>query len=830
MKALLKYTAFVFLGIVLVLTGFLFYLLSNKAQIKEYALDEINKQLTVKLEINEVDITLFRQFPKVSLDLKDVSIADPLRKGRHLLRAGHIYAGFNLYDIIRRNYTIRLITIDEGTVSLYTGKKGQSNYFIFRKAENETEGSFLLSLKEVKLNGVETEYINEQNGQQHSVLFRSASLYGDFSERGERIGIKGDLTARKLKSDRMLLVKNKPMKLDLVVKTDHRSGTFIFEKGYVDIDQLRLSFTGRIVNKPAAVHFDLETSARDLDIRSLLSLLPLERLPGDLESDGDLYLSGTIRGDAGANSSPAIRFSFGVKEGSLRKGNGTALKNISLKGEFSNGSRHNMQSSQVSITDLYFTLNGAPINGHFTLSNFSDPLLITSLKGQLPARDLLGFLQNETIKSADGILDFDIDFNGKVSNLNTNKWLNNQSKGNVSVALENITFRQNDRTIRKLRADLSLENRNALIRMFEAEIDQSDIRVSGRLNNVIPYLLLPGQPLEADITYQSNHIDLNSFIMPLSPVSMDDSKKGFALPENIVIDAAVKTTRLVYKTFSASNVSANVHWKGKKIMVENLSAQTLDGSIRMDGEVENARDGRFLISTTSTLSNIDINAMFRSCKEFGQDELTSKHIQGRLSGTIDLVSVWNNNLECDLNKLYALCQVEIRNGELNGYKPLEALGKYVDVNELRNLKFADLRNTIEIRNRTIFIPAFDIRNNALNLTLAGSHTFENYIDYRVRIRLNELLKKKRRPSANEFNEEETPDGGLNLYLSMKGPIDNFRITYDKREVKQQLKQDVKKEGRNIREILKQEFGGSQDKGTGIKEKKGDDEELEFEPE
>ncbi|MES2691449.1 MAG: AsmA-like C-terminal region-containing protein [Bacteroidota bacterium] len=831
MKVFLKYAAWTLVIIVLLIGGAFAYLLSNKDQIREYALNGINEQLTVKLNVDEIDLTLFSQFPKVSLDLQRVSISDRLRPKQHLLRAEHVYIGFNLYDIIRKNYTIKLITIDKGNIDLYTNKKGISNYSIFKEQENPGKNeTFLLSLNEVKMNGVEVDYVDERYQQYHSALFKMVSLYGDFNEKGENIGLKGDLLAHQLKSDDIILARNKPLKLDVVFKTDHRAGTYTFERGYVDIDRLKLSLTGKIINKPKSVYFDLETSARNLDIPSLLSILPVQSLPQDLKGDGDLFLSGTIKGEASDKLAPAIHFNFGVTNGTLQKGNGLALKQINFKGEFSNGAGHNKQSSLVSLTDLSFMLKDAQITGKFMVTNFADPLLTTSLKGKINADDLINFMQNETLKSAEGMIDFDIDFSGKTSNLNQSSWLSNKSSGRVVLELTNITFKQNDKSIKRLSAQLSLENKNALIENFEAEFAESDIKISGTLNNIIPYLLLADQPLEANIKYQSNNIDLNNFVMPLSPTNMDENKKGFALPENIVIDAEVKATQLVYNLFKAKNVSAAVRWKGKKITVENLVAQTMNGQLKLDGEIENARDGRFMASVTSTLNNIDINALFKACNDFGQQEITNKHIQGKLSGTIDLVSVWSNNLDCDLGKLYALCNVDIKNGELNGYKPLEALGKYVDVKELQNLKFADLKNTIEIRNKTIYIPAFDVKNNALNMTLSGTHTLDNFIDYKVKIKLSELLKNRRKATVNEFNEEETADGGMNLYLTMKGPIDNFKIAYDKKEVKQQLKQDLKKEKQSIKEILKKEFTGDEEKKKDIKEKKNDNDELEFEPE
>jgi hypothetical protein len=101
----------------------------------------------------------------------------------------------------------------------------------------------------------------------------------------------------------------------------------------------------------------------------------------------------------------------------------------------------------------------------------------------------------------------------------------------------------------------------------------------------------------------------------------------------------------------------------------------------------------------------------------------------------------------------------------------------------------------------------------------------------MKIKLSELLKNKRKKPNNEFNEEEaTADRGVNLYMSMKGPLGNVTISYDKVGTKQKITQELKQEKQNIKDLLKKELGIDDKTKSDIKEKQKDDEELEFEAE
>ncbi len=98
----------------------------------------------------------------------------------------------------------------------------------------------------------------------------------------------------------------------------------------------------------------------------------------------------------------------------------------------------------------------------------------------------------------------------------------------------------------------------------------------------------------------------------------------------------------------------------------------------------------------------------------------------------------------------------------------------------------------------------------MNIILSGTHTYDNVINYKIKLSLNELLSKKAKKAKKENNEfGEIADDGLgrtNIFLSMTGTVDNPIIKYDTKEAVQNIKQELKEEKHTLKNILKDEFG------------------------
>ncbi len=812
--------------------GLFTYMYVNQDAIKQYALRQLNAQLKSEISASQIDITVFSIFPNVGLDLKDFRLSEPYHSEKNLLRASHLYLGFNIQNILSKNYKINMLSIDSGFCHLSIDKKGKSNFDILLETKDTDKSEpFWLEMEQVKLNNVFFIFNNEQSKMHYRLNIENTTLSGKFVDKVFDLTCSANAFVQDITANKLAIVKDKKLSIETVLNINSQKNLYTIKQCDLAIEDLKLALVGDVNSSKNTSDINLKFKAKEISIASLLSIMPIT-LPEKVKqykSQGDVYFSGSVTGEVTDKKSPSIQVDFGIKNGSLQADNNIELKNISLKGWFNNGYAHNMVSSELILDNIKANLGSGSLSGLFKLNNFESKNFSSNLQSQFEISDFLKIFPIATIQSASGNMKVDLQLSGSLSN--TNSVLHNPANsGSLSLEFPSLKLKQADKEIHNLKAEFSLQQGDLQIKSCNAEIEQSDVKISGSIDNALAYMIDDKAQLNANINYASDFVDVQHLYIPQKGNEENDkaTDKGFSLPDriNLTLNATIK--KLVYFDFTAIHVISNMKMEGKKINFEQLSFGAMGGSIKLNGTVNNASNGDFFVSTSSILSNIDIAEMFRQMNNFDQANIIDKNLKGKLSGSVDFAGVWKNDLSCLMDKLYLYADVKVNNGELINYKPLQSLSKYISLDDLRNIKFASLSNVIEIKNKNILISQMEIKNNALNVSLSGKQSFDNMLDYKLKLSLSELLKKKRKPKENEFGEEDEKTGGLNLFVSISGPINNLKFSYDKIGVKNKIKQDIKIEKENIKEIFKKELGVDKPNELKLKEKKKDDEEMEFE--
>ena len=101
--------------------------------IKQYAIDELNEHLKTKVEVEDIELSIFHDFPSASIQFQKVFIPDAfpeIESDDTLFYAEDMFFNFNILDIYSGNYEVKRISVHEGCLQMKTAENGERNYEI----------------------------------------------------------------------------------------------------------------------------------------------------------------------------------------------------------------------------------------------------------------------------------------------------------------------------------------------------------------------------------------------------------------------------------------------------------------------------------------------------------------------------------------------------------------------------------------------------------------------------------------------------------------------------------------------------------------------------
>jgi hypothetical protein len=774
-------------------------------EVKEAIISELNKNLAaeVKVKPENIELTILKTFPHCALQFNDIACMEVSKSKTRdtLFFTQTLQLKFNVSDLWNKQYHIKKISIDKGFARLKINNKGKPNYIIWKespaKAAEKSEAlSFSLDLIELKQ--LQLSYRNAKDQMAIQAHLNFISFSGAFQETAYQLSSKGQMHLQELTSGGINYISDKT--IDYRAALDVEGNQYRFKDCKISLHQLNLKTAGEFTYDNTLQHLKLNFEGEKLNIRSVLSLLPshYRNRINDYESKGSFYVNGGIE----YHDQLKLDMQFGVEESDITYVPlQTTLTRLNTKGRLI----ILPDSTLFNLSGFSASLLNDEIKAEVKLSNFKKPYLSLQSSGRLNLANLMRFWPIDTLAFLKGSLEFNTVLQGKLSDLQKNV-LQTDTRFDLDADIKRLVFQikgQADSTAVET-CNLAAHDRNVLVKNLGIVRGKSDLTINGSLTGVFNYLMDKTNALSISGSVKSKTLYMEDFIFGSSAAS--NTKSEVHLPDNLHFYVDAVFDRFYFGKFNASNVSGNLELKNNKLFAEGISLNTMNGNAQIDALMDMSKKN-VEVSVQGKLNQLDVSELFLQLNNFNQQTLTEKNLGGVLTASVDFTGSWNRYLEPDLNAMTASADLRIVQGKLMDFKPLESLSKFVDIQDLKNIRFSDLNSRIDISKGVISIPKTVIKNSALNIDVWGKHTFNNEIDYHIQMLISELLAKKRKSKEDEFGAvENDPDNRRSAFVLMTGTVDNPIIKYDRTGLKQKIKEDIKQEKQNLKQILKEEFG------------------------
>lgn len=826
MKKFFKRLAIILLAFFALLIGTTALITSFfEGQVGQRITKEINKQLTSELVIQGFGLSVIRTFPNVAANLQDVTLMDS--RGGALLEAREVSLRFGLLSLFGSKIKVHSVVISDGILNIEISPDGQPNYDIFRESaeEPEEESSTIVSLEQARLRNIELSYSDKSIRQEASILVQDATFSGEFSSEQFSLKSQAELNSRFVDLDSLRYLPDKAISYDAVVAVNLKEGSYKLEKVLLKVEDSAYKVDGSIERWETGTYFDLAASSEEAKLEGVFSLLPAEFMKNleGFTSTGKFGFNAFIKGQYNQKQSPEIRVEFGLQDGKLSNPKLTdPLKDVSFNAVFSNGKFRDNSSSTFTLENFKAYFNRELVEMRLEVANFDDPRIDFYLDGVVPMASAYGMLGNPKITGGEGEVEIkELHLKGAYEDMLSPSRIARVQAGGA-LEFDDVGLSVGEEKLVIDRGELRLDGNRMSVENLRLEGAGSDITFQGAAFNVIPVLFadsLNSQrvELEFEASLTAKQLDIDR-LMKFSALTPEEEKEPEPVMDSLRTVQIEKRERISsflkgsfnadfdnfnYNLIEGRNFTGKLEF-GNNIMTIKGKVEAMGGTFDLDGVT--AFEGRPELKAKLVAQHINTTEFFRQSENFGQDVLTDKNIKGDLDARIVIFAYWDEEGNFLMDKLRVLAGIGISQGEILGLKMLESFSSFVNIKDLQHIKFVDMQNFLEVRNRRLYLPATFIRSNALNLTISGEHSFDNEINYNIKVNAGQVLADRFKRHDPGLQPKATRrNGWFNLYYRIIGTLDDYKIQSAKRRVKSDFELSEFRK-REIQRALEAEFG------------------------
>lgn len=800
-------------------------------EIGQTLVTQINKELVNELEVENFRLSLIKGFPNVSADLQNIVLPD--NKEGILLEAESMSFQIGLFGLLTSSINVKSVLIENGALFVEIDRRGKANYFITKPKEKNTaraEMNFSLSLDEAILENIELIYVDKRSKQEMKLLLDKANFTGEFDNEQFSLASKAASYANFIEIDGSRYFVGKKLAYEANIYVDLSNQFYEIQKAILTVGKNSFDINGTIESHASYTGFDLEVTTEDGNMESVIQLLPEEYQYLDgFRSRGDFSFDATIKGKLNAQQRPIVNLKFGLDDGRIdHEILESAIKDVSFSANLRTGKSHSGRDVVFKLHNFKGYFNRELIESELTLSNLQNPSINFRLDGTLPLKTIYPLFDSPLITNGRGEVEIrNVQLEGRYADMiNPGRIHRVQSSGIVEFDDASLTI--NDERLLLDRGILTLKDNQLSIDDLKLEGAGSELVLNGEAQNFLPVLLADSinskdAKLRFKASLQSEHLDLDRLIATTEIPSNDNlvAKGDSPLVDSTKIENIHRKeviTNFLEGTFTAEvetfnydliqgeSFTGNLEFGNKRMNIIG-EAGAMGGSFDLDGYVSFERLPK--LKAKLVCNDIDAREFFRQGRNFGQAILQDRHIEGKLNAKMVISAAWDANGAFMNDELRVIAGIDIHDGELNDFELLDNFKSYVNSRDLRRVRFVDMKNWLEIQNGRIYIPVMFIQTNAMNMLLSGEHTFDNDIDYNIKVNAGQvLLTKLKKHNSNLRPQPAKKNGLFNLYFNVAGNVDDYDIKTNKRKVKKEFTfSEYRKEA--IQKALASEFGKSE---------------------
>lgn len=786
------------------------YLFKN--QIVNLVKKEINKKINAKVDFKDVNISLFRHFPKVAVGLDELQvIGTGLFAADTLIAAKRLDAALNIMSVIQgTDMTIYSLFVESPRIHVIVNKDGFKNWDIMKPdtvvAATTSGKSFKMALQQYAVHNAYISFKDETAALGTEIFNLNHEGSGDFTSGQFTLKTSTNADAVTVTYGGIAYLSNVKAVADADVQVDNKNNVYSFKTDKISVNDLKINGEGVIKNlAEKGYDMDIKFKSPSTDFKNILSLVPAIYTNdfSKIKTSGTAIFDGFVKGLYNQTNIPAYHVNIEVKNGFFQYPDlPKPLQQINIKAQIDNPDGVT-DNTIVNVEKAHFEMDQEPFDIRVLVKKpISNMFVDAAAKGKLDLGKVAQLIKLKAGTKLSGLLNADVFVKGNVKDIEQQKF--DQFTAGGTIDLNNFLYVAKDYpTGVKINA-LATSFTPAMvdIKTLNGQYLSSNFNGSGQINNLLNYML-QGKPLNASLNLNADNINLNNWM----GTSADTTTKGpaaapFAVPANLNILVTTNVDKLQYDKVEITGLSGSLKINDETVTVANVKGNALDGAVMMNGtystKVSKTKPGIVLVYN---VDKVDVQKTFAAFNTIQVLVPIGKFIAGKLTSQLTLKGKLGENMMPDLTSLTGNGNLLLIEGFLSKFAPLEKIAGTLNIKALEQIAVKDVKTYIEFSNGQVLVKPFTVKVNGIEMEIGGLQGFDQSLDYVINMKVpRAMMGDKGNQLVNNLVSQVNSKG-----VPIKvGDIINLNVKVGGFFKSPTVQTDLKQGAENLAEQLKQQ--------------------------
>lgn len=818
MKKGLKITAIV-VGILLAIMIILPFAFIGK--IESIVKSEGNKALNAQFDFKSLDISLFKNFPKASITLNDFWLKGIEEfENDTLISAGEVSVAVNLLSLFGdKGFDVSKVSIKDTWMQAIVLPDGKANWDIVKedgkdeekeKKTSDTEDSaFKLSLQEFTIDNLNLVYDDRQANMYTEVGKIASKISGDFGSDHTTIKLELETPRFTYKSGGVPLLNRVRFYAKMDIDADLANQKFTLAKNELHLNAIKAGIDGWVAMKGEAIDMDLALISSEVGFKEILSLIPAIYATEfkDLQTDGQASLTAHAKGIMQDDTLPQFNAAIEVKNAMFRYPSlpaGVDQINVLAKASNPGGSA---DLTEIIINPLNFRMAGNPFS---IKAEILTPASDASFKGQAKGILDLGKIKDvyplEDVK-LNGLVNADVTMEGKASYIEKEQYDKFLASGSIQLTDMKLELKDMPE-IDIQKSQLTFTPQYLQLSETAVNIGENDLSFNSRLENYLGYAF-KGSTVKGTLNLNSNRFNLNDFMTSeeasASSTTTDSTAMSLIeIPKNIHFNMEANMKQVLLNKMVFNNVNGKILIKDGKADMQNLSANTLGGSVVINGYYSTASIKDPRLNANFKMANLSFAQVYKELDLVQSMAPVFENLKGEFSGNISIDTQLDQQMSPVLPSVTGKGNLSAKDLSLSNVKAIDRIAEAVNKPEMKEMSVDNMNIDFIIADGRVTTQPFDLKWNDYVINLSGDTGLDQSINYKGKVYL---------PASNNLSQYTTFD------LKITGNFDSPKVSVDMESMAKQAVEKVKDQALDkLGELL---GGSKEEKNDSTQQKESD---------